>query len=207
LLSYSLFCFSAPTLSITGPLTGPFPVQRVYDGDTIRAGGQKIRLVMIDAPESKENKRAADRNELEPGRRAKAFAEGLIQRAGRKAFLEIVPRPSDRYGRTLAWVYLPYLKGTVPWLYRGKQYTSLNYELVRQGWTEVFVVGWENTRYLSAYRDAQNRAKRLSLGMWHSTSSSRSRPKRSPCGSNAWSITLQARTPDARKSGSRSGVR
>ena len=152
--------------TIVGPLRGPYPVAYVYDGDTLRAGGEKVRLVLIDTPESSANQRTADSNELVLGKKAKAFAEALIQRAGGSAYLEVAPEARDRYGRLLAWVYLPYLEGTTAWTYQGKKLTSLNYELVRQGWAEVFVVGSKNSRYLTAYREAQAYAKRLSLGLW-----------------------------------------
>jgi len=151
---------------IAGPLKGPYLVQRVYDGDTLRVGGGKVRLVLVDTPESTSNKRAADANELALGRKAKAFAEELVRKAGNSASLEVAPEARDRYGRLLAWVYLRYLEGTTPWVYQGRRYTSLNYELVRQGWAEVFVVGSANTRYLDAYREAQEQARRLSLGLW-----------------------------------------
>ena len=166
LLTLLLLTQGALAYEIQGSLQGPYPVAYVYDGDTLRAGGEKVRLVLIDTPESSANQRTADSNELVLGKKAKAFAEALIQRAGGSAYLEVAPEPKDRYGRTLAWVYLPYLKGTTPWTYRGQRYTSLNYELVRQGWAEVFVVGSKNSRYLTAYREAQAYAKRLSLGLW-----------------------------------------
>ncbi len=166
LLTLLLLAQGALAYEIQGSLQGPYPVAYVYDGDTLRAGGEKVRLVLIDTPESSANQRAADANELRLGKKAKAFAEALIKRAGSMVYLEVAPEARDRYGRLLAWVYLPYLEGTTAWTYQARKLTSLNYELVRQGWAEVFVVGSRNARYLDAYREAQAYAKRLSLGLW-----------------------------------------
>ncbi len=157
----------AASIPIVGPLSKGRQVTHVYDGDTIAvAGFGKVRLVLIDTPESTYNQRTADPTEIKLGKQAKAFTASLIEKAGGRAFLEVAPEPRDRYGRTLAWVYLPYIEGTTAWEYQGQRYTSLNYELVRQGWAEVFVVGSRNARYLATYREAQERAKRLSLGVW-----------------------------------------
>jgi len=159
-------CASPQALQVRGTLQGPYAVEAIYDGDTIRAGGERVRLVLIDTPESSANKRTADPVELELGRKAKAALAALIQKGGNRVYLEVAPEARDRYGRLLAWVYTGYVPGTAPWAYRGQRYTQLNYELVRQGWAEVFVVGSANTRYLSAFRAAQDHARRLSLGIW-----------------------------------------
>ena len=159
-------CASPQALQVQGTLQGPYAVEAIYDGDTIRAGGEKVRLVLIDAPESSTNKRAADPVELELGKKAKAALTELIQKGGNRVYLEVAPEARDRYGRLLAWVYTAHVPGTVPWTYGGQRFTQLNYEMVRSGWAEVFVVGSANTRYLSAFRAAQDYARRLSLGIW-----------------------------------------
>lgn len=60
----------------------------VIDGDTIWHGGQKIRLIGIDAPEI----------DTADGRRAKKHLEGLL--AGR--LIRVLPKGHDQYGRLLA---------------------------------------------------------------------------------------------------------
>lgn len=159
-------CASPQALPVQGALQGPYAVEVIYDGDTIQAGGEKTRLVLIDTPESGSNKRAADPAELELGRKAKAALTALIQKGVNRVYLEVALEARDRYGRLLAWVYTAYVPGTAPWEYRGQRFTQLNYELVRSGWAEVFVVGSRNTRYLPALRAAQDYARRLSLGIW-----------------------------------------
>jgi len=159
-------CASPQALQVRGTLQGPYAVEAIYDGDTIRAGGERVRLVLIDTPESSANQRAADPVELELGKKAKAALTALIQKGGNRVYLEVAPEARDRYGRLLAWVYTSYVPGTVPWEYRGQRFTQLNYEMVRSGWAEVFVVGSRNTRYLPAFRVAQDHARQLSLGIW-----------------------------------------
>lgn len=77
-------------------------VARVIDGDTVRADdGRRIRLLGIDAPEI-----GYDGEPSEPG--AEAAREWLDQRIGGSSIeLRLGPEEFDRYGRTLAWIYLP----------------------------------------------------------------------------------------------------
>jgi len=149
---------------IRGSVEGPYKVTYVYDGDTIEvAGAEKIRLVMIDTPESSANQRTADPKEIELGRRAKKALEELLEKAGYRVYLERVG--TDRYGRTLAYAYVEHLPGTVAWKDpSARNYTSLNYELVARGWAEVFVL--DHDRYLSYYDGAQSRARKRELGIW-----------------------------------------
>ena len=76
-------------------------VQRVYDGDNFEtAKGQKIRLLGIDAPEVAHFDQAA-----EPyGDQSSEWLSSRILH--RTVFIEEGITPLDRYGRTLAWVYL-----------------------------------------------------------------------------------------------------
>lgn len=154
----------SPSPVIGGPLWGPYVVNFVYDGDTIEVtGGEKVRLVMIDTPESSANQRAADPREIELGKRAKRVLEDLLDRAGYEVYLERVG--TDRYGRTLAYVYVTHQPETAAWIGpNGQAYTSLNYELVARGWAEVFVL--DHDRYLPHYDAAQRRARERLLGLW-----------------------------------------
>ena len=146
------------------PLEGAYAVTYVYDGDTIEvANREKVRLVMIDTPESSANQRAADPREIELGKRAKRVLEDLLDRAGYQVYLERVG--TDRYERTLAYVYVAHQSETSAWIGpNGQAYTSLNYELVARGWAEVFVL--DHDRYLPHYDAAQRRARERLLGLW-----------------------------------------
>lgn len=164
------FSFSAcsqaapPSVPLSGPLEGPYAVTYVYDGDTIEvANREKVRLVMIDTPESSANQRAADPREIELGKQAKRVLEDLLDRAGYEVYLERVG--TDRYGRTLAYAYVAHQPETAAWIGpNGQAYTSLNYELVARGWAEVFVL--DHDRYLPHYDAAQRRARERLLGLW-----------------------------------------
>jgi micrococcal nuclease len=71
---------------------------RVVDGDTLRLGAERIRLIDIDAPEMALGARCdAERNLAEL---AKAKLAEIV--AGQR--LEIERHGKDRYGRTLAYI-------------------------------------------------------------------------------------------------------
>jgi micrococcal nuclease len=72
----------------------------VTDGDTIRCGQERIRLLAIDAPETKGHCRRG--RTCAPGNPI-AARETLI-RAMASGPLTIIRQGRDRYGRTLGWV-------------------------------------------------------------------------------------------------------
>ncbi|WP_438747911.1 thermonuclease family protein [Pararhizobium sp. O133] len=113
---------------------------RVVDGDTLVIGGQRIRLVGIDAPEL----RQVCEREGQPwtcGRAAKDHLEALIGE-GRAA---CAADGSDRYGRLLAIC-----------LVRG---LDLNAAMVGSGYATAF----------GAYDVEEEMAKRNRLGLWAGT--------------------------------------
>jgi len=102
-------------------LADEFKVARVTDGDTIKirgtSGGMTIRLVGIDAPEPSHKKR-------EPGQpfsqQATKYLAGLVL----NKTISLKEYGKDRYGRTLAEVYL-----------EGR---NINIEMVKAGSAEVY---------------------------------------------------------------------
>ena len=68
-------------------------VERIIDGDTIVAGNQTIRLLGMNTPERGEKYYSE----------AKEFLEGKILE--NKVLLEFGKDKTDRYGRTLAYVF------------------------------------------------------------------------------------------------------
>jgi hypothetical protein len=76
-------------------------VARVFDGDTILINdGRKVRLAGVDAPEVD-----SPYSREEPGGpQSRAYLKALIE--GRKVAVRVGREPYDRYGRTLAFVYL-----------------------------------------------------------------------------------------------------
>lgn len=128
----------------------------VTDGDTLKIEykgvQEKVRLIGIDTPESTINKKAKRdslrsqedvKTIISQGQKAKEFAQSLVHK-GDKTHLEFDITPRDKYGRLLAYVYLP----------SGKM---LNEEIVKAGYANLMTIP-PNVKYqkrlLSAYQDA-----------------------------------------------------
>jgi len=97
-------------------------VTQVIDGDTIVIDNKRVRLVGIDTPELHPTP--------EPGAvEAKQFVEGLC--LGKEVGLDVDDiRPKDKYGRTLAVVYIDV----------GGSWVNLNAELLHRGLAEVLYI-------------------------------------------------------------------
>lgn len=88
----------------------------VADGDTLKLdGGETVRLIGVDAPESDNNRKLREdiyraggsireRDMVRLGAAASDFARGLA--LGRRCWLEYEGEGADQYGRTLAYVHL-----------------------------------------------------------------------------------------------------
>jgi micrococcal nuclease len=122
-------------------------VVQVIDGDTlVLAGGIKVRILGIDAPEMARDGQPADFL----AHQAKATLTGLT--LNRKIGLEYDRLRYDRYGRLLAYVYLP-------------DHTLVNAELVRRGLARVYShpPNWRHRKTLLA---AQVEAIQAQRGIW-----------------------------------------
>jgi micrococcal nuclease len=118
-------------------------VERVIDGDTLVCeGGQRVRLLLIDTPE---------------------MDQGEFGRLAREALLELLPPGTsspmefdvqrlDRYGRTLAYLYLP----------DGRM---ANLELARRGYAVVLSYP-PNIRHIDEMRSAVVEAREARRGLW-----------------------------------------
>lgn len=110
----------------------------VSDGDTIKVmhlgKAERIRLYGIDCPERKQPF----------GTKAKWFASDLVFRR----VVEVKPTATDRYGRTIAWVYV--------------NNKCLNEELLRAG------LAWHYKQYSKDERLAilENKAKENRTDIW-----------------------------------------
>ncbi len=155
-----IHCFSQPAekKSATGrplPVRGHLvTVTRVVDGDTFWADdgspkGMKIRLTGIDAPESR---RSFRKEAGYFGAASKAYLTKLLQ--NRKVTLETDISPKDRYGRTLAYVYL-------------SDGTFVNAEMVKQGYATIMTVP-PNIKYAEVFARLQAEAREHKRGLWAS---------------------------------------
>lgn len=127
---------------IVGP-TSACTVARVTDGDTIEcADGRRVRLLLIDAPES-------DQGDF--GRTATDYLERLVP-LRTAVTLESDLELRDRYGRDLAYAWLP----------DGR---FVNEELARAGM--VLVLSYPpNVRHIDRIRAAVAEARQAKRGLW-----------------------------------------
>lgn len=127
-------------------------VTKVVDGDTfwIKAGpgkGLKIRLIGIDAPES----RRTGKKEIGYfGKEAKEFLTTLI--LNKYVRLEYDVDKYDRYGRTLAYVYL-------------EDGTFLNQYLIENGFAVIMTYP-PNVKYVNLFTKLQEQARENKTGLW-----------------------------------------
>jgi len=137
-------------------------VDHVIDGDTIVVifNGQKehVRLIGVDTPESRMNKRVLKQRELgdaekviELGQKAKKFTKSLVK-PGDKVYLEFDTVARDRYGRMLAYVYL-------------KDGRMLNKEIICNGYAMPLTVP-PNVKYQEEFKRCYQEAREKGLGLW-----------------------------------------
>ena len=133
---------------------GTYTVARVYDGDSLALdNGAKVRLVGIDAPDGKYYMHYADQSRS----RAKKLLEGESVR--------LVPaeEPTDKYKRTLAYLYID-KDGTE---------VFVNAELARLGLAYAFPYE-PNKLHAEEILAAQKEAQQSRRGLWNR------KPKESP---------------------------
>lgn len=121
-------------------------VERVIDGDTLELdGGERVRLLGVDTPESVHPQRPVEHFGREAGEFTRRLAEGRTVR------LEFDQERTDRYGRTLAYVYLD-------------DNTFLNAEIIRRGYG--FAYTRFPFRYLEEFRALEREARQQRRGLW-----------------------------------------
>jgi micrococcal nuclease len=122
-------------------------VAHVADGDTVTLdNGQRVRLLGIDAPEMEKEGHPADFL----AHKAKRVLADLVE--GKRVRLEYDRLRYDRYGRTLAYLFLP-------------DGTNLSREMVRQGLAHVYTVP-PNRRFREELLAAQREAINARRGIW-----------------------------------------
>lgn len=133
------------------PLSGPHPVLRVVDGDTIviRYHGrtEKIRLLNVDTPESVHPD--PSRNS-ELGRQASAYTKSRL--SGRQVHLAFENKKRGNYGRLLAYVIV--------------DKSNFNIELVRQGWSPYYTKYGISQSFHDAFLAAEAEARKRRRAVW-----------------------------------------
>jgi micrococcal nuclease len=121
------------------------PNYRVVDGDTIILDGVgSVRYIGLDAPERDEPYY----------RQARRYNAALLARG--RIRLAYGPERYDRFGRTLAYVYVRNGAGRA---------TFVNEELLRAGWAETMEIP-PNVARAALFRGAEAEARRAGRGMW-----------------------------------------
>ncbi len=129
-----------------GPLQQAQVIQ-VIDGDTlVLAGGKRVRLLGIDAPEMEKEGRPAEFL----AHKSKAWLADLTQ--GKVVRLEYDQLRYDHYGRLLAYIFLG-------------DNTLVNAALLRQGLAHVYFHP-PNVRYRESLLAAQTEAMDARRGLW-----------------------------------------
>ncbi|MBE2278943.1 MAG: thermonuclease family protein [Ignavibacteriaceae bacterium] len=139
-------------------------VTKIVDGDTFRMiyGGEDIsvRLIGIDTPESRSNERAVNQATAQNttveeitkmGKRSAQFLRKLLP-IGTKVKVELDIQKKDRYGRLLAYIYLP----------DGKM---VNEVIVMEGYASVSTYP-PNVKYEERFRDAYRYAYENQVGLF-----------------------------------------
>ena len=130
-------------------------VERVVDGDTIIVGGVgRVRLIGVDTPESVDPRRPVEFF----GKEAGAFTRRLVD--GKRVRLEYDWERTDRYGRTLAYVYLP-------------DGTFVNAEIIRRGYGHAYTRF--PFKYLERFRQFEREARAAGHGLWGATAGAEQR--------------------------------
>lgn len=129
-----------------------YPVTKVVDGDTFWVDdgsekGLKIRLIGVDAPESR---RTRSKEIAYYGQESKVYLTGLI--GGMKVRLEMDVDSLDYFKRTLAYVFL-------------EDDTFVNALLVKEGYASVMTVP-PNIKFAEEFTRLARNAREGKKGLW-----------------------------------------
>jgi len=121
---------------------------------------ERIRLIGVDAPESQRNGKAKRDSErtgedlnamIEQGKEARAFAKKYLKQ-GTIVKLEQDVEKRDKYGRVLAYAYLP----------DGTMFNSL---IVKEGYAQILTIP-PNVKYQDLFLKLQREARENNRGLW-----------------------------------------
>jgi len=122
-------------------------VTHVTDGDTIRIGEERVRLIGVDTPETRKPGTPVQCF----GRQATAFTTRFV--LGRRVRLELDAEHRDRYGRLLAYVR------------RSDDGAFLNAALVDRGYARPLTIP-PNVHHAARFARLARRARAHRRGLW-----------------------------------------
>lgn len=121
-------------------------VERILDGDTVElSDGRKVRYLGVDTPELKDDECYA--------KEAKLFNESLVLL--KEVELEFDDELTDKFGRTLAYVWLP----------MGSGERMVNEELLLKGYARTLFIP-PNNKYKSELEAAEAAGITAGAGLW-----------------------------------------
>ncbi len=162
--------FTLLALKLQSADTQAFPreravVTRVVDGDTIvvrldSGKSEHVRLIGIDTPESKPNKRAGLQSKRSGRDESTIIALGkeawrnteLLAPVGTQVELEYDVQQRDKYKRLLAYAYL-------------SDGRMLNEEILRAGYGSLLTIA-PDVRYTERFRKAYEESRAAGRGLW-----------------------------------------
>ena len=159
----------APPADSADAAREPATVRKVLDGDTIEVARgariDRVRLIGVDAPEAHDSPKldrqvagGRDRDTiLALGRASSVFTRERL--LGRHVELELDVETRDRFGRLLAYVWLP--DGTL-----------FNATLLEAGQARLLTIP-PNVRYVDRFRPLERAAREARRGLWASDDSRR----------------------------------
>ncbi|ODN29987.1 thermonuclease family protein [Fervidobacterium thailandense] len=141
-------------------LEGGGVVTSVVDGDTIKVrtltGELTVRLIGVNTPETRHPTKGA-----EPyGREAKEFTKKML--LGKRVYLEFDVQRTDKYGRTLAYVWLEKPRKFTEDEIREKMFNAI---LLLEGYAQIMTVP-PNVKYADVFVELQREARQNSRGLW-----------------------------------------
>lgn len=127
-------------------------IEKVIDGDTfIIQGGDTVRMVGIDTPETLDPKRPVGCF----GKEASNESKNLL--TGKNVILQKDISDTDKYGRLLRLVFLPLEDGRI---------LFVNDYLIRQGFAKNYEYK-PDLKFSERFKEAQNQAEQENKGLWN----------------------------------------
>lgn len=141
----------ATSSAVVGVEGQKIKVIKVVDGDTFEIeGGQKVRLIGVDTPETVDPRRPVGCF----GKEASNNSKNLLE--GREVILQKDVSDTDKFGRLLRLVYLPIEDGKI---------LFVNDYLVREGFAKVSTFP-PDVKFVSQFLQAEKFAKENKKGLW-----------------------------------------
>lgn len=163
-------------------------VVKVYDGDTVGlSDGQKVRLIGIDTPEEHDSdKLLADVRKSGQnvatikamGQKAHQFTSRWV--LGQTVRLEFDQQRRDKYGRLLAYLYMPFPHPPLSSLPRagyivnvdGKKWYFINATIIQAGYAKPMAIA-PNDKHKAVFQSLYQQAQENHLGLWEQNVSSK----------------------------------